>query len=322
MDDFYDISPEEYSGETTWLPMSDMMTGLMIIFLMIALILIPKTDLLNKDRTASIELTEPSQNKTVIKNLQYQIKMLNEAIVNHMKKAHLSNIELEEKEKQLANLNKKNKEQEQRISELEEKEKQLVNLNKKNIAIEWEDLQKRIYNALDAEFSDDLQRWNAELDISLLIRFKSPEILFGNGNAIITKRYQAILSDFFPRYVKVLAPFNAEIEEVRIDGHTSSKWAGARSELDAYIKNMELSQNRARSVLAYSLNLEFDESNRKWIRNKLTANGLSSSKPIFNSQKHFFPQVKKEDEKASRRVEFRVRTNTEERLIQIINQSQ
>ena len=45
------------------------------------------------------------------------------------------------------------------------------------------------------------------------------------------------------------------IQEVRIQGHTSSEWKGTTSYKEAYFENMGLSQNRAKAVLEYSMKL-------------------------------------------------------------------
>src|SRR5215472_5781181 len=43
--------------------------------------------------------------------------------------------------------------------------------------------------------------------------------------------FQAILQDFFPRYVRILtsSKYRDAISEVRIEGHTSSDWNGVAS---------------------------------------------------------------------------------------------
>ena len=71
---------------------------------------------------------------------------------------------------------------------------------------------------------------------------------------------------------------------------------------------MKLSQDRTRSVLQYCLNL-LPRSQQQWAMQKITANGLSSS--------HVVKKNGKEDHKMSRRVEFRIRTNAEEKLEEI-----
>jgi outer membrane protein OmpA-like peptidoglycan-associated protein len=74
---------------------------------------------------------------------------------------------------------------------------------------------------------------------------------------------------------------------------------------------MALSQDRTRATLEYCLMLPQIESNRQWIKSLLTANGLSSSKPILLSNGQ-------EDTVRSRRVEFKVKTNSEKQIIKIL----
>jgi outer membrane protein OmpA-like peptidoglycan-associated protein len=73
---------------------------------------------------------------------------------------------------------------------------------------------------------------------------------------------------------------------------------------------MALSQDRTRAVLEYNLMLPAVTAERNWIKSLLTANGLSSSKPILHNGK--------EDPRRSRRVEFRLRTNAEQQVIRIL----
>ena len=82
---------------------------------------------------------------------------------------------------------------------------------------------------------------------------------------------------------------------------------------DAYFRNMELSQNRTRSVLRYILSLPAMDADKGWIKEKHTANGLSSSRPIVGNNGQ-------EDKERSRRVEFRIRTNAENSIVKIIEQ--
>ena len=74
---------------------------------------------------------------------------------------------------------------------------------------------------------------------------------------------------------------------------------------------MELSQDRTRKVLEFVLRNEKLDGNKDWIRERLTANGLSSSKLIARNGV--------EDKEKSRRVEFRVRTNAEKRIVKILS---
>ena len=192
------------------------------------------------------------------------------------------------------------------------------------IAVTYEKLQSDLYNDLEKEFRKDLDEWNAVLNKQTLsIRFKEPEVLFAKGKAEVRPLFRKILDEFFPRYIKILTEtrtddgeykYKDDIAEIRIEGHTSSEWEGVRDREEvAYILNMKLSQDRTRRVLNYVLQIENPQiqQNKKWIRDNLTANGLSSSKLILNPDGT-------ENSQESRRVEFRVRTNAEKRIVEII----
>lgn len=166
-----------------------------------------------------------------------------------------------------------------------------------------------IYAALFEEFKDDLPKWNAELDEeTLTLRFKEPDILFGVGSDLLTPKFQEILNDFLPRYVKVISreAFKDYVDEIRIEGHTDPFWAGAETRQQEYLNNMTLSQARTQAVLSYAINMPALQENLEWIIRRITANGLSSSRPIiFNGEV---------DAKLSRRVDFRIRTKADEKM--------
>ncbi|MFO1468466.1 MAG: OmpA family protein [Steroidobacteraceae bacterium] len=187
----------------------------------------------------------------------------------------------------------------------------------RNVAIVYSEIRNSLYDDLSHEFQIDLPRWKAQLIRSdLTIRFTEPEVLFASGSAELKPEFKAILDDFFPRYVRILTSpkYRSSITEVRIEGHTSSDWTGSSSPEDAYFHNMELSQARTRSTLNYVLMLPSVEGHRPWLTRFLTANGLSSSRPILDADRH-------EDALRSRRVEFRVRTDAETRISNILEAS-
>ena len=175
------------------------------------------------------------------------------------------------------------------------------------VVTEWQQLEEDIYNALKNEFGKDLEKWNAEIEKeTLTVRFLAPEILFESGSDVLKPQFKDILSDFMPRYIVLLVTnFVDDISEVRIEGHTSSEW-NQEPEKTAFIKNMDLSQARTRSVLEYSFSLKELDGFDVWMRKTMSANGLSSAKLIMKENL--------EDKKRSRRVEFAIRTKTRERL--------
>ncbi len=168
----------------------------------------------------------------------------------------------------------------------------------------YEQIKTQLYIDLQDEFKEDLKVWRATIDSSLCIRFQEPAMLFDNDKAELKPLFKNILNDFFPRYIKVLnrPEYKDNIVEIRIEGHTDSN--------GGYFHNMELSQNRTRSVLEYCFGLMSVEQ-IIWAKSLITANGLSSSQPILVHGV--------EDKSLSRRVEFRVRTNAEKQLEEIAN---
>jgi outer membrane protein OmpA-like peptidoglycan-associated protein len=183
----------------------------------------------------------------------------------------------------------------------------------KDIAVIYDEMKSKLYQDLRTEFEGDLALWGAELDSDLTLRFKEPEVLFDTGKDTLKPRFSEILNDFFPRYVRILSSetYRGSVEEIRIEGHTSTVWNGSTSRGDAYFLNMALSQSRTRSVLQYTLTRPEVQSQEDWLRERLTANGLSSSKIIRRPDGS-------ENAEGSQRVEFRVRTNADERIAEIL----
>ncbi len=187
----------------------------------------------------------------------------------------------------------------------------------RDVAVLYDRLRTQLYQDLVTEFQPDLERWGAQINTDLSIRFSRQELIFDKGQKELKQEFKDILADFFPRYLKIITSpiYREDIAEVRIEGHTSSGWLGKEDD-DAYILNMGLSQERTRSTLDYLLLLGPVQDEKAWLKRHMTANGLSSSKPILFSNGE-------EDREHSRRVEFRLRTDAESRIATILqNQSQ
>ena len=78
-----------------------------------------------------------------------------------------------------------------------------------------------------------------------------------------------------------------------------------------YFGNMELSQNRAREVLKYSLleTLKNNKSSKKWARKRLAAHGLSYNRPYYVNDIV--------DNRKSRRVEFKIKLTAESKIYEL-----
>lgn len=179
----------------------------------------------------------------------------------------------------------------------------------------YNNIKSNIYLDIAREFKDNLSAWNAVVDSTeLSVRFSTNEGVdtkasyFVSGSPKPSTYYKEILTDFFPRFLEVVAneEYRESIEEIRIEGHTDSD--------GGYLYNIQLSQDRAREVLDYCLSVvetitEYEEM-VDWVKFKITANGLSYSHPILNADGS-------ENKDLSRRVEFKVRTNAEKQLEEI-----
>ena len=184
----------------------------------------------------------------------------------------------------------------------------------KQVAIIYEQTRLDLYNDLYREFRTDLPKWHARLyRDTLSIRFQEPEVLFDTGKSDLKPSFAAILDSFFPRYVAILTShkYHNSITEVRIEGYTSSIWQNDTPPKDAYIKNMELSQARTRTVLDYVLAMPPLQQYWDWLRARVTANGLSSSHLVYETNGS-------EDQHASQRVEFRVITDADAQIKKVL----
>jgi len=185
--------------------------------------------------------------------------------------------------------------------------------DKSNVAERYKELQTQIYIDLQEEFKNDLKVWGAEIDKEQLIfRFTEPDILFKVGRSEVKQEFQNILKSFFPRYIKVLSSENYKnhIEEIRVEGHTSSEGQNGMTDEEAYFYNMKLSQDRTRSVLAFVLH-QLNGNVYKWTKLRTTANGLSSVKPIAENDTEV-------NRKLNRRVEFRIKTDAEKQIREML----
>ena len=182
-----------------------------------------------------------------------------------------------------------------------------------DIAKEYKATKVDLYNDLAKEFNRDLEKWDAYIDEDTLsVNFNEPDIFFKQGSSNLNKRFKDILDNFFPRYINILNSdkYRGDIEEVRIEGHTSSEWARGASPMESYFKNMELSQGRTRETLEYVMTLKSMKEHSAFMIDKVTANGLSYSKMIIEGGK--------EDKRMSRRVEFKIRTAAEKKINEIL----
>ena len=138
------------------------------------------------------------------------------------------------------------------------------------------------------------------------IRF-SGGVFFDLDDTEVSQTGVQYLEDFIPQYIGILLSpqFRDQIGQIIVEGHTDTQ--------GSYIYNLNLSQNRALSVVEIILDDDFTEfQHSDVLRSIMTANGRSFSEPITDDEGNVIA-----DE--SRRVEFKFRLKDEE-LIQEIQE--
>lgn len=204
----------------------------------------------------------------------------------------------EEKEQELAKNQQQIEEQKEQIKSQQEQLDKIIGIR------------GELIEALRDEFE------GSDLKVSVdsqtgAIAFDS-HVLFDSGKFDIKETGAAFLDAFLPRYFNVLLGdgFREYVSEIIIEGHTDSN--------SSYMYNLEISQQRALSVAKYCLDETTSTLTAKQIdelKKIVTANGRSYSNLIYNEDG-------KENQAASRRVEFKFRLKDEEmveEMIKILN---
>ena len=189
----------------------------------------------------------------------------------------------------------------------------------KDIVMDYQLVKTELTSEIKEAFTEDFEEWDAEFNPqTLAFKFNSSDVLFKRGEAELSDKFKEILDTFFPKYIFIIKneKFRDQIAAIQIEGHTSSDWGeGKKRDLEAYLKNMKLSQKRSSNVLKYVLNVANIGKNDLWTRNKLSSVGYSSSRILYDID----GQTRSEDESSSRRVSFKLITDSESKLSKIEN---
>jgi len=187
----------------------------------------------------------------------------------------------------------------------------------KDIAQSYKDTKVNLNEDLHSEFLEDMKKWDASITKDNTIVFHSPEVLFEVNKSAISEDFKAILDDFFPRYLKILISkkYKDNIQDMKVEGHTSNDWISSISKEKIYLKNMQLSQKRAYMVLSYCYSLDNDlvKQNRLWLEKYFRANGMAFAKLKYKDINSTIV-----DQKSSRRVEFSVQMKTEDKIYEVL----
>lgn len=159
----------------------------------------------------------------------------------------------------------------------------------------------RMAEAVGAKLAAVVARSDGVVDASDGAITFSRDTLFGQGEDSVGPAQARVLDEICAPWIEALCSSSGNvIGEIRIEGHASSEWDTDSERIQAYLKNLELSQKRASAVLAYCLGkMSGPIAMVDWARGRMVAIGHSSSRVILD------PATGAEDRELSRRVVLR-----------------
>ena len=308
-----------------WLSYSDMMAGLLLVFVLIisftilqakaeyeakeeelaeqALIIFSQQDeLLSKE-------TQLDEQQSQLDDQQAQLDEQQALLDEQQSLLEDQESELEEQKSAVEMLQELIALKEAELAEKEE----LVGTQQEELAAQQEQLDRIIgiksdlIQALKQEFEDT--NLSVSVDSKTGAITLDSSILFETEEYYLTTAGEDLLKEFIPIYIKVLLSpeFRDYVSEIIVEGHTDTD--------GTYMHNLELSQQRALAVAAFCLTEDNGVLTRDEIaalRDILTANGRSYSDPVYDA----FGNI---DMDASRRVEFKFRLNDEDMIQEMID---
>ena len=165
--------------------------------------------------------------------------------------------------------------------------------------------QKKHQIEVNKELIENLKKANIEAEVDPLtgdIKISDLE-LFEVGSYNLSSKGKAYLDKLVPIYINTIFSKKElidEIENIIIQGHTDSQsFSGIKNPDAQYMKNMELSLQRANSVASYMFNTKIDKQYTQKLKKILVVEGKSYSEPVLINGK--------EDYNKSRRVEMRLK---------------
>ena len=262
--------------QSYWVSYTDLVTGFLIVFIIITLVLYQQVSLTTAD---------VSTHQEMIRTQKLEI------------------IELRKKVENITEYQQTVRKQERRIEELQQ---QLGG------AAEAASVSQKYEELVDV-FEEKLAAIEGiEISPDATVRFvldeQSSQSLFVSPQSTPTNYFKKQLDKFIPIYLEEIQKINQSstglrVKELRIEGHTDSD--------GNYRSNLRLSSQRAVEVQRYvEKNKDFKKYEpefRQFFRTNTIAVGYSDSRLLDGSGKLItYPKQQKEDKTKSRRVEFRV----------------
>ena len=315
----------EDSGFNVWRSYSDMMAGVLLLFILIMCV-----TLFQAQQSYNESLQERDEKIALQEEYNQELLDKQNALDEKDGTIQSQDEQLKSQSEQLATQQAKLKEQEQKLSDQQDQltalaaklKKQKKTLNKQQAALDektalLKDQQEQIdqiigvkadvIEALKKEFSKNNIDVNIDAQTGALTL--QSNVLFNYDESDLSDAGKTALEQILPSYCKVLLQddYKDYLAEIIIDGYTDTD--------GDYSYNLQLSQQRSLAVAQYLLDIQgnFLSSDQSGdLQQFLTVNGHSMANPVLDADGNV-------DKDASRRVEIKFRLKDDE-MIDELNQ--
>lgn len=309
---------KEDSGFNIWRSYSDMMCGLLLLFVLIMCVTLFQAQknyndsLQERDERLAMQeqyTQEILEQQNTLDAQQGQIQTQDEQLSSYRAQLDELAAQLEEQEAQLNEQSAQLEEQSAQLNaqqaSLDEKTQQLATQQQQieNII----GVKAEVIEALQQEFT--AQNVNVNIDSTTGALMLDANVMFDYNEAVLTEEGEAVLQEVLPIYCQVLMQdeYTDDLAEIIIDGYTDTS--------GDYAYNLSLSQRRSLAVAQYLLEIQEEfltEEQTENLKEHLTVNGHSMSNPILDEEGNV-------DMDASRRVEIKFRLKDEEMIEELNN---
>ena len=310
--------------ETTyWLSYSDMMAGLLLVFVLIISITVLHSNILYD---AKQEELAGKENQLIIQSEELENERL--LVEQQGAKLNAQELKLSEQEGKLAEQAGRLKKQASELAEQELKlgEQQMKLAEQEALLDELQSIMYAQQEQLDkiigirTELVEALKREFESSDLNIAVDEKTgaitldSSILYEYNKDDLKSGGKEFLGAFMPRYTKILLSpeYSPYISEIIIEGHTDTS--------GTYLFNLDLSQKRAYSVADFCLSDDsrfLTPEEKKIMAPLLSVTGKSFSNPVYNEDGTV-------NAEKSRRVEILFRLKDEEmirEMVEILSES-
>ncbi len=182
--------------------------------------------------------------------------------------------------------------------------------------------EQKVKAEVAADLAKELKSKNIEAQVDPMTgNVKLSDLqLFQLGSYELSQEGRNFLDKFIPVYVNALfdnPKISEKLENVIIQGHTDSQtFAGINSKDEQFVRNMELSTQRANEVAKYIFYTPYNKKYSENLHKLLIVEGKSYSEPVIINGKEDFAK--------SRRVELKLvvkSTNLQDFLNMVKNES-